>query len=141
MAKEMRLVDCRRRVVSISGELPSDSVGHVDVEVDMGDLLPKGDKLREVFDSDAAKNVQLESPEVVVQSHLNQGILLLRQFIYFRGHVFGPNSIEPRRLPKLGSQAIANLDLGSCGKNIPVVVITRGPQANPWLVRVEPLGL
>ena len=71
MAKELRLVGRRRRVVSINGELPGDSVGRVHAEVNMGDLLPKGDKLREVLDSETAKDVHLGSPEVVVQSHSN----------------------------------------------------------------------
>ena len=66
MAKELRLVGRRRRVVSISGELPSDSVGRVDVEVDIGDLLPKSVKLREVLDGESPKNVHLGSPVVVV---------------------------------------------------------------------------
>ena len=95
MAKELRLVGRRRRVVSISGELPSDSVGRVDVKVDMGEPPPKGDKLKDVFNDDALKNVNLGSPVVVMQSHLIKPsyFLLLWQVVDFWSRVFGPNPI------------------------------------------------
>ena len=50
MAQELRLVGRRRWVETVSSEFPCYVVGYVDVEVDVGDPLPKGDKLNKVFD-------------------------------------------------------------------------------------------
>ena len=61
----------------------------------MGDPLPKGDKLNKVFDGDALKNVHLGNPEVLMQSHSDRAVLLLRQVKDFRSQVFGSNPIKP----------------------------------------------
>jgi hypothetical protein len=125
-------------LVSTLGEVPSDLIHSILMDINVSKLGPKGDVLTGMVESEIHIHVDLGDPTIIVQSFFDIPTLPSGDFVDERSNIHRLSPIEPWHFPKMSICPVAQGD--SCGgiEEVHVSDIARVAQTHPNFPAILP---